>query len=63
MFTLALKQAVKEGCIPFNPADQIDKEDYKTRGYDPADMDFKKRLMYFEYYNCTNTETGRYSAF
>ena len=45
------------------PEVDINKEDYKTRGYDPADMEFKKRLMYFEYYNCTNTETGRYSAF
>lgn len=53
------------------PEVDINKNDFKKMGYDEpliypdgsSDMDFKKRLMYFEYYNCTNTETGRYSAF
>lgn len=28
-----------------------------------AGVDFKKLLNAFEFYNCTNTETGRYTAF
>jgi hypothetical protein len=29
----------------------------------PANVYFDKVLMYFEYYNCINTETGKYTAF
>ena len=53
------------------PQIDINKEDYKKAGFDKpfiysdgtSEMDFKRRLNNFEYYNCTNTETGRYSAF
>ena len=53
------------------PEIDINKTDYLKMGYSEpfiypdgsSEMDFNRRLMYFEFYNCINTETGKYSAF
>ena len=55
----------------WRPEIDINKTDYKKYGYNEpfifsdgsSEMDFNKRVNYFEFYNCTNTETGIYTAF
>lgn len=49
----------------WRPEIPINKTDYLKHGYTaPAsDYDFRHRVNSFEFYNCTNTETGKYCAF
>lgn len=55
----------------WQPAIDININDYKKFGYSEPfvfsdgtnEMDFNRRLNQFEFYNCINTETGKYTAF
>lgn len=54
----------------YNPQIDINKMDYLKHGYKTPllydgtnEYDFKTRVNSFEFYNCTNTETGKYTAF
>lgn len=42
--------------VNYNNRDETEKET-------PAPVYFDRLLMYFENYNCINTETGKYTAF
>ena len=55
----------------WRPEIDINKTDYLKAGFSEpfifsdgsSEMDFNRRLNQFEFYNCINTETGKYSAF
>lgn len=49
---------------PYNPQIEVNytRRD-ETEQDTPANIYFDKVLMYFENYNCINTETGKYTAF
>ena len=55
----------------WSPAVDVNKNDYKKYGFDQPlifsdgsnEIDFNRRLIQFEFYNCINTETGLYTAF
>lgn len=55
----------------WQPEIYINKNDFKKYGYiEPfifsdgtTEMDFNRRLNQFEFYNCINSETGKYTAF